>query len=134
MAPKSKSYEAFAIGKRKTSVARVYISNGKGKITVNDRAIDDYFGRPTCRYVVNQPLELLKVQDKYDLNINIMGGGDSGQAGAARLGIARALLKLDPTVKKALRDAGFLTRDSRIVERKKAGLAGARRSYQFSKR
>ncbi len=132
---KNKSYDVHAIGRRKTSIARVYLAKGgSGKIKVNKMDISDYFGNATCRYVVNQPLNLLKIADKYDLNVNVTGGGYTGQAGAIRLAIARALIKLEAESRPELKKAGFLTRDSRKVERKKYGLAGARRSFQFSKR
>lgn len=131
---KGKTYDAQAVGRRKSSVARVYLASGKGTVTVNKRDIKDYFPKGTSRYVVNQPLNLLKLTDKYDININVKGGGTTGQAGACRLGIARAILKIDPTIRGELKKAGFLTRDPRKVERKKAGLAGARRKFQFSKR
>ena len=134
MAAKGKTYNAQAVGRRKSSVARVYVAEGSGKIIVNNRDIKDYFPKGTDRYVVNQPLNLLKVSDKYDLKINVCGGGTSGQAGATRLGIARALLKLDAALRAELKGAGFLTRDPRKVERQKAGLRGARAKYQFSKR
>ncbi|MBT3584777.1 MAG: 30S ribosomal protein S9 [Halobacteriovoraceae bacterium] len=133
-ATKGKTYDAYALGRRKRSVARIYLAEGAGKITVNKRDLKEYFPKATDRYVVNQPMNLMKLSDKYDLNINVFGGGTSGQAGAIRLGISRILLKLDPTVRGELKKAGFLTRDSREVERKKAGLAGARRKFQFSKR
>ncbi|MBK23708.1 MAG: 30S ribosomal protein S9 [Halobacteriovorax sp.] len=131
---KGKTYDSQAVGRRKSSVARVYLASGKGNVTINKRDIKDYFPKGTNRYVVNQPLSLLKLADKYDININVKGGGTTGQAGACRLGIARAILKVDPTIRGELKKAGFLTRDSRKVERKKAGLAGARRKFQFSKR
>ncbi|MCP4913886.1 MAG: 30S ribosomal protein S9 [Oligoflexia bacterium] len=135
MATKGKTYNSHAVGRRKSSVARVYVSeNGKGSIKINKRDIKDYFPKGTNRYVVNQPLNLLKLADKYDININVRGGGTTGQAGAIRLGVARALIKLDPTLRGELKKAGFLTRDPRKVERKKPGLAGARRKFQFSKR
>lgn len=128
------TYLASSVGRRKTSVARVYMAEGSGKIEINKRDIVSYFPKGTNRYEVNQPMNLLKLANKYDLNINVVGGGPSGQAGAIRLGIARALLKIDPNFKAELRAAGFLTRDSRKVERKKAGKAGARRRFQYSKR
>ncbi len=131
---KGKTYDSQAVGRRKSSVARVYLASGKGNVTINKRDIKDYFPKGTNRYVVNQPLSLLKLADKYDININVKGGGTTGQAGACRLGIARAILKVDPTIRGELKKAGFLTRDSRKVERKKAGLAGARKKFQFSKR
>jgi small subunit ribosomal protein S9 len=128
------TYLASSVGRRKTSVARVYLAEGTGKIEINKRDITSYFPKGTNRYEVNQPINLLKVVNKYDFNINVIGGGPSGQAGAIRLGIARALLKIDPNCKPELKTAGFLTRDSRKVERKKAGRAGARRRFQYSKR
>lgn len=134
MAAKGKTYDVHAVGRRKTSVARVYVKSGNGSVSVNHRDIKDYFPKATNRYVVNQPVNLLKVADRYDITVNVRGGGTTGQAGAIRLGIARALIKLDPTIRGELKKAGFLTRDARKVERKKYGLAGARRSYQFSKR
>lgn len=134
MVAKTDSYLSQAVGRRKTSIARVYLKKGTGKITVNNREFKEYFQKPTSRYVVTQPLQLLKVVDEYDVKINVKGGGTTGQAGAVRLGIARSLLKLDEAVKSELRKAGFLTRDARKVERKKYGLAGARRRFQFSKR
>jgi small subunit ribosomal protein S9 len=135
MAAKGKTYDAHTVGRRKSSVARVYLSDtGKGSVTINNRDIKDYFPKATDRYVVNQPLNLLKVAEKYDLKINVRGGGTTGQAGAIRLGVARAILKLDPTVRGELKQAGFLTRDPRKVERKKAGQPGARKRFQFSKR
>ena len=135
MAAKGKTYDAHTVGRRKSSVARVYLSDtGKGSVTINNRDIKDYFPKATDRYVVNQPLNLLKLADKYDLKINVRGGGTTGQAGAIRLGVARAILKLDPTVRTELKKAGFLTRDPRKVERQKPGLAGARKRFQFSKR
>ena len=134
MAAKGKTYNAQSVGRRKSSVARVYISEGSGKITINNRDFSEYFPLATSRYVVSQPLNLLKVSDKYDLKINVKGGGTTGQAGAIRHGVARVLVQLDPTIRTELKRAGFLTRDPRKVERKKPGLAGARRSFQFSKR
>ena len=131
---KGKTYKTQTVGRRKSSIARVYLADGTGKITVNKRDLTDYFPKATSRYVISQPFELLGLTDKYDLNINVKGGGTTGQAGAIRLGIARALIAIAPTDRSALKAAGFLTRDARKVERKKYGLAGARKSYQFSKR
>jgi small subunit ribosomal protein S9 len=131
---KSKTYLQHAVGRRKSSVARVYMAKGTGKITVNKREFSEYFPKATSRYVVNQPASLLDVSDKFDFNINVCGGGTTGQAGAIRLAISRALIKQTPELRGELKNAGFLTRDARKVERKKCGLAGARKSYQFSKR
>lgn len=131
---KGKTYKTQTVGRRKSSVARVYVADGSGKITVNKRELTNYFPKATSRYVVEQPLKLLEMSDKFDININVKGGGTTGQAGAIRLGIARALVELNATDRAALKAAGFLTRDSRKVERKKYGLAGARKSFQFSKR
>ncbi len=131
---KAKSYDVHTIGRRKTSVARIYVSRGNGKITINDRDVANYFPKATSRYIVFQPLNLLKVNENYDFKINVRGGGVTGQAGAIRLGIARALIKLSPNSRGELKTAGFLTRDARKVERKKPGKSGARKSYQFSKR
>lgn len=135
MAAKGKTYDAHTVGRRKSSIARVYVADsGKGEVTINGRDIKDYFPKATDRYVVNQPLNLLKIADKFDLKINVKGGGTTGQAGAIRLGVARAVLKIDPTVRAELKKAGFLTRDPRKVERKKPGQPGARKRFQFSKR
>jgi small subunit ribosomal protein S9 len=123
-----------AIGRRKAAVARVYLSEGKGKITVNNRDFKEYFGAGTLQYVVTQPLNLLKVADKYDINANLDGGGPKGQAEALRLGITRALIKIDAECKPTLKAEGFLTRDPREVERKKPGQPKARKRFQFSKR
>jgi len=123
-----------AIGRRKAAVARVYLSDGKGKITVNDRDYKEYFGAGTLQYVVTQPLNLLKVADKYDITANLDGGGPKGQAEALRLGITRALIKIDAECKSALKAEGFVTRDPREVERKKPGRPKARKRFQFSKR
>ncbi len=131
---KAKSYDVHTIGRRKTSVARIYVSRGTGKITINQRDVTNYFPKATSRYIVYQPLNLLKVNEAYDFKINVKGGGVTGQAGAIRLGIARAMLKLSPNSRPELKLAGFLTRDARKVERKKPGKSGARKSYQFSKR
>jgi small subunit ribosomal protein S9 len=127
-------WDACTVGRRKSSVARVYLKNGTGKIVVNKRELNDYFPMATTRIVVMQPLALLSVTDKYDIFVNVDGGGITGQAGAVRLGIARAIMKMDPAKRSELKKAGFLTRDSREVERKKYGKPGARRSFQFSKR
>ena len=121
-------------GRRKSSTARVRIQSGSGSITVNQRPLDEYFGRETARMVVRQPLALLDMEGKFDININVQGGGGSGQAGAIRHGITRALLAYDEELRSTLRRAGFVTRDAREVERKKVGLKGARRRPQFSKR
>lgn len=134
MTVKAKVWDAHCVGRRKSSVARVYVAKGEGKVVINNRELSDYFPKGTDRYVVNQPLNLLKVADKYDVKINVQGGGTTGQAGACRHAIARALVDLDPSTRTELKAAGFLTRDPRKVERKKAGLRGARRKYQFSKR
>ena len=123
-----------AIGRRKSAVARVYLTEGTGKITINKKDIEQYFPSAILRYVVKQPLELLEVAEKYDIKANLDGGGYTGQGQALRLAIARALVKIDAEDKKALKDAGFMTRDSRAVERKKPGQPKARRRFQFSKR
>ena len=127
-------YDMHTVGKRKNAIARVYMLSGTGKITVNRRPLNDYFVKETARYIVNQPLVLLNVAEKYDILVNVKGGGITGQANAIRLGIARGLDKLNPEAHLELKKAGFLTRDARIVERKKSGMAGARKRYQFSKR
>lgn len=124
----------YGTGRRKTSSARVFMQSGKGDIIVNKRPLDEYFGRETARMIVRQPLEVLDVTGKFDFNITVAGGGNSGQAGAIRHGIARALLKYDEENRGELRKAGFLTRDARKVERKKVGLRKARRATQYSKR
>ena len=131
---KAKSYDLHTIGRRKSAVARVYVSRGTGKIIINTRYVTNYFPKATSRYIVFQPLNLVKANENYDFKINVKGGGTTGQAGAIRLGIARALLKLTPNTRAELKAAGFLTRDPRKVERKKYGKSGARKSYQFSKR
>ena len=123
-----------ALGRRKSAVARVYVSEGTGKITINKRALEEYFPSTILQYVVKQPLNTLEVAEKYDIKVNLNGGGYNGQANALRLAIARALVKINPDDKKALRQEGFLTRDSRSVERKKPGQPKARRRFQFSKR
>jgi small subunit ribosomal protein S9 len=121
-------------GRRKTSIARVRLAAGNGKITVNGRDIDDYFGLETLKLIIRQPLVLTEAQGKYDVIVNVEGGGLAGQAGAIRHGIARALLEVDQALRPAVKKAGFLTRDSRMKERKKYGLKAARRAPQFSKR
>ena len=123
-----------ALGRRKAAVARVYLGDGKGKITVNGRDYKEYFGAETLQYVVTQPLVLLNVADKYDINVNLAGGGVKGQAEALRLGITRALVMIEAESKPALKAQGFLTRDPREVERKKPGQPKARKRFQFSKR
>ena len=123
-----------AIGRRKSAVARVYVSEGTGKITINKRDITEFFPSAILQYVVKQPLELLQVAEKYDIKANLDGGGFTGQSQAVRLAIARALVKINAEDKKALKVQGFLTRDSRSVERKKPGQPKARRRFQFSKR
>jgi small subunit ribosomal protein S9 len=124
----------YGTGRRKSSSARVYLKSGKGAITINSKSIEDYFGRETSRMVVRQPLQTVDMVENFDINVNVSGGGPSGQAGAIRLGITRALLKYDETYREALRKEGFVTRDARAVERKKVGLRKARRGVQFSKR
>ncbi len=124
----------YGTGRRKSSVARVYLVPGSGKITINKRDIDEYFGLETLKVVVRQPLKLVSVDGKYDVIVNVHGGGYTGQAGAIRHGIARALTRADEEFRPALKKAGFLTRDPRMKERKKYGLKGARRAPQFSKR
>ena len=123
-----------ALGRRKRAVARVFLTEGTGKITINKRELSVYFPSPLLQYVVLQPLNKLEVAEKYDIKVNLDGGGYNGQANALRLAIARALVKINPEDKKALRAEGFLTRDSRSVERKKPGQPKARRRFQFSKR
>ena len=124
----------YGTGRRKSSTARVFLRKGNGSITVNERPLDEFFGRQTARMIVRQPLELTKSTDKFDILVTVEGGGTTGQAGAIRLGIARALVEYDETMKGDLRRAGFMTRDAREVERKKVGLHKARRATQFSKR
>ena len=126
--------QTYATGKRKTAVARVWISAGSGLITANGKTIDEYFERETGRMIARQALELLEIVDKYDVKATVAGGGHSAQADAMRHGIARALTTEDPERRRPLKKAGFLTRDDRKVERKKYGQAGARRRFQFSKR
>ena len=129
-----KSDNWSAIGRRKSSIARVNISIGKGAFIVNNRTIENYFGRDTLTMVMGQPLELLQLTGKYDISAKVNGGGLSGQAGAIRLGIARCIEKINPDNRLSLKQAGMLTRDSREVERKKYGQPGARKKFQFSKR
>ena len=124
----------YATGRRKTSSARVYLTKGKGNISVNDRSLEDYFGREVAQMLVKQPLRLLDLDEKVDLKIMVKGGGSFGQAGAIRHGISRALLEFDEELRPQLKQAGFLTRDSRKVERKKPGLKKARKREQYSKR
>lgn len=136
----------YGTGRRKTSTARVYVTPGKGEIIINQDTLDQYFGRKTARMIVRQPLELANLQDRFDIRVTVRGGGINGQAGAIRLGLARALLKYEEEetgdstgtsggpIKQALREAGYLTRDAREVERKKVGLKKARKATQFSKR
>ena len=124
----------YGTGRRKTAVARVFIRPGKGAITVNGRPVDEFFSRETGRMVVRQPLELTKTTTSFDIMVNVDGGGESGQAGAVRHGIARALIQYDAALKPALKKAGLVTRDARAVERKKVGLHKARRRKQYSKR
>lgn len=123
-----------AVGRRKTAVARIYLNEGKGNITINKKSLEEYFTLPTLQYIVKQPLELLGVLGQYDIKVNLVGGGFNGQAEALRLGIARALVKVNAEDKSKLRAAGFMTRDPREVERKKPGRPGARKRFQFSKR
>ena len=124
----------YGTGRRKSSVARVYLSQGTGKITINKRDIDDYFGIETLKMIVRQPFGVTETNDKWDITVFVHGGGYTGQAGAIRHGIARAMVKADADYRPALKAAGFLTRDPRMKERKKYGLKGARRAPQFSKR
>ena len=124
----------YGTGRRKSSIARVYLVPGNGKVTINKRDIDSYFGLETLKVIVRQPLVATDTLDKYDVTVNVHGGGTTGQAGAIRHGISRALLKVDNDFRPALKAAGFLTRDSRMKERKKYGLKAARRAPQFSKR
>jgi small subunit ribosomal protein S9 len=124
----------YATGKRKTSVARVWLTPGEGKITINKRSIDDYLKRETAKMIIRQPLELTETLGKYDIYVNVQGGGISGQAGAIKHGISRALLEVNPDFRPLLKKSGFLTRDSRVKERKKYGQPGARKRFQYSKR
>ncbi len=124
----------YGTGRRKDSTARVFLTQGTGKLEINGKSLEQYFGRPTSRMVVSQPLELLELTDKVDLYITVSGGGITGQAGAIRHGITRALIQYDESFRPALRKAGFVTRDARSVERKKVGLHKARKRPQYSKR
>ena len=124
----------YGTGRRKTSAARVFIAPGNGTITVNNRTLDKFFGRETSRMIVRQPLEITDMADKVDVKVTVRGGGNTGQAGAIRHGIARALVEFNDELRSPLRSAGFLTRDARMVERKKVGLHKARKRPQFSKR
>ena len=124
----------YGTGRRKTSTARVFLKAGSGAITVNDRSLDAYFGREVARMIVRQPLELVEMTEKFDVNVTVAGGGSFGQAGAIRHGITRALIEYDENLRSPLRKAGYVTRDSREVERKKVGLRKARKRPQYSKR
>ena len=124
----------YGTGRRKTAAARVFISSGTGRVLVNSQPLDEFFGRETARMVVRQPLQVADLADKLDLKVTVRGGGNTGQAGAIRHGIARALVEYDETLRGPMRQAGFLTRDARAVERKKVGLRKARKRPQFSKR
>ena len=128
------SNQVYSTGRRKESIAKVWVSNGTGNITINKKNIDDYFKDKALRMIINQPLEVAKKSDSVDLKITVLGGGLSGQAGAIKHGLSRALTIIDPNTKDSLKKNGFLTRDSRTVERKKYGRQKARRSFQFSKR
>lgn len=129
-----KQGRSYGTGRRKDATARVWIKRGSGKITVNGKKLDVYFARPVLRMIINQPFAVLASEGKFDVDVTVKGGGLSGQAGAVRHGISRALDQYDPSFRPALRKAGFMTRDSRTVERKKYGRRKARRSFQFSKR
>lgn len=124
----------YGTGRRKTSTARVFLQNGEGNITVNSRPLDEYFGREVARMIVRQPLDLVELNGKFDINVTVAGGGSFGQAGAIRHGITRALLQYDESLRGTLRGAGYVTRDARAVERKKVGLRKARKRPQYSKR
>ena len=126
--------KTFTVGKRKCSIARIFLFPGEGKILINQREFPNYFGRESLRYIVLQPFEVTGTTGKYNVDVNLFGGGPAGQADALKHGIAKALVGLNPTFRKALRNAGLLTRDARIVERKKYGRRGARRRSQYSKR
>ncbi len=124
----------YGTGRRKTSTARVFLRRGTGQITVNRKPLDEFFGRKTAQMIVRQPLELIDMAGNFDVNVTVKGGGTTGQAGAIRLGLARALMEYDESLRSPLRKAGFVTRDARAVERKKVGLHKARRATQYSKR
>ena len=124
----------YGTGRRKTSTARVYLAAGTGRITINERTIEQFFGRETGRMIVRQPLELVQLEGRFDINVTVAGGGITGQAGAIRHGITRALIEYDESLRSPLRKAGFVTRDAREVERKKVGRRKARRGPQYSKR
>lgn len=124
----------YGTGRRKSSTTRVFLTRGTGKIEINDRSLDEFFGRDTARMIVRQALESVEMTDKFDMKVTVAGGGTSGQAGAIRLGITRALMEYDGELRPVLRKAGYVTRDAREVERKKVGLHKARRAVQFSKR
>jgi small subunit ribosomal protein S9 len=124
----------YGTGRRKTSTARVFLRAGSGQITVNNRPLDRFFGRQTARMIVRQPLKVMDLSERFDVNVTVSGGGTTGQAGAIRHGLTRALMKYDESYRQKLRKAGFVTRDAREVERKKVGLRKARRATQFSKR
>ena len=124
----------YGTGRRKSAKARVFLTSGEGGIQVNNRSLDDYFGRETARMIVRQPLDLVELTDKFDIRVTVRGGGGFGQAGAIRHGITRALLEYDESLRPALRQAGFVSRDARVVERKKVGLRKARKRPQYSKR
>lgn len=124
----------YGTGRRKTSTARVFIAQGSGNITINGRTLEQYFGREVAQMIVRQPLENVEMTDKFDVNVTVKGGGSFGQAGAIRHGLTRALMEYDETLRGSLREAGYVTRDSRAVERKKVGLRKARKRPQFSKR
>jgi small subunit ribosomal protein S9 len=124
----------YGTGRRKTSTARVFITAGTGKISINDRSLEEYFGRPVARMVVMQPLEVVEMVGKFDVNVTVTGGGSFGQAGAIRHGLTRALMEYNEELRSVLRKAGYVTRDSREVERKKVGLRKARKRPQYSKR
>ena len=124
----------YGTGRRKTSTARVFVRRGSGQITVNRKPLDEFFGRKTAQMIVRQPLELIDMTDTFDVNVTVKGGGTTGQAGAIRLGLARALMEYDEALRSPLRKAGFVTRDARAVERKKVGLHKARKATQYSKR